>query len=381
MVTATLDTLLLDRDQIEQVSEWVLNGSGILVLTQEQTGCGVSTMLSLLLDKLQDRVHAIDVVDAGTSRMSVLGQKKVIVLDPFESIIMDQTVGKKIPDLIANPRIPILIAGFKRRITISKLDDMLKKCKSAPVTRLCMRAITDEAAVKYIESLGCQDPATTWTQSGHDMRHAVLSLRASHLKEQLPDGIEGLRAILEGGEGRSYADMVRIIEHDPTIMLDGLYENYINATADIHAASNVMDTICAAEIFAARRYASTCDDMQPEVYGTLAGLGFSGLRLQKPIATFGTFWARENHRHSKKALVRRVDLSGATPEDLPYIREMLYTDPGAQAPRLADMYGEKALWDITRLWSRSARAEKYTSSRHAALIEPSDHPPKRQKKS
>lgn len=376
----TLGTLLLDREQIDQVRDWLLNGMGILVLTQEQTGCGVSTMISLLLEQLQDKIHTVQVVDAGVGRMSVLGQKKVIVVDPFESAIMDQTTSKKIPDLLANPKLPILIAGFKRRIAISKLDDMVKKCKSAPILRLCMRAITDEAAVGYLASLGCKEPQNTWSQSGHDLRHAVLSLCSSHLKEQLPDGIDGLRTVLEGGEERSYADMVRVIEHDPTIMLDGLFENYIHATSDIHTVSNVMDTIGTAEIFAAQRYTSTCHDMQQEVYGTLAGLGFSGLKLKKPIETFGTFWARENHHHSKKALMRRVRVSGTHADNLPYIRDMLYANPETQAPRLANIYGDKAVWDITRLWSRTARAQKYTSSRHAALIEPSSHPPKRQKK-
>jgi hypothetical protein len=373
-----LDQLLLDGEQIREVREWLLNGSGILVITQEQTGCGVSTMTRLLLESLSDKVHGVDVVDHGASRLSVTGQKKVLILDPFETYLMDQTASKKIPELVTNPKIPTLISGFKRRVTFSKLDDMLKK-SNAPITRLCMRAIPDESAVEYLKSIGCTAPKEAWTDSGRDLRHAVLSLRASHVKEQLPDGIDALRTILEGNCQRSYAEVVRVIEHDPTIMLDGLYENYINASTDIHTLSDAMDTICAAEIFASRRYAGTCTDMQPELYGTLAGLAYSGLRLTKRIETFGTFWARENHRHSKKNTLRKVGFSGAGSEELPFIRNMLYADPETQAPRFAQMYGEKILWDITRLWSQSARAEKYTASRHAAFLQ-SDHSPKHRKK-
>ena len=377
----TLDDLLLDRDQIQQVREWLLHGTGIMVLTQEQTGCGASSMVALLLDELQDRVHAIESVDAGAGRMSVLGQRKVILLDPLETVLGDQTLSKKLPDLIATPRVPILIAGFKRRITVSKLDDLLKKCKSAPVTRLRLRGIPDTIAHAHLAALGCADPKHVWTKSGHDLRHAVLSLRSSHLKEHLPDGTEGLRAVLEGCEGRSYADMVRIVENDPTIMLDGLFENYINAVPDIQAAADVLETLGTAEIFAAQRYAGT-DDIQPEVYGTLAGIGFlnGGMTLNKPIEKFGTYWARENHRHTKKNLARGVSMSGAHPDDLPYIREMLYANPDAQAPRLAALYGEKQVWDMTRLWTQSARAVKYTSSRHASASG-SVRSPKRQKTS
>jgi len=377
MDLVTLNDLLLDREAVEKVRDWLLHGSGVMVLTQEQTGCGVSTMISLLLDQLQDRVHAIDTTDTGTA-MSVLGQKKVIVLDPFEAVLGDQTMSKHLATLLTSPKIPILIAGFKRRITISKLEDMLKRCKST-VTRLTVRGIRDDAAHAYLASLGCKDARGVWERSDRDLRHAVLSLRSSHMKEHLPDGIDGLRAVLEGAGDRTYADMVRVVENDPTIMLDGLFENYIGATPDIHVTSTVMDTICAAEIFAAQKYASTCHDMQPELYGTLAGLGFMNLKLRKPIEKYGTYWARENHRHTKKALCRRIAISGAHAEDLPFIRNMLYADPESQAPKLATLYGEKELWDITRLWTQTARAAQYTSSRHASLIAP-DHPPKRQKK-
>jgi hypothetical protein len=380
----TFDDLLLDRDQIAEVKDWLLHGEGICVLTQEQTGCGVSTMISMLLKTLEDRVHPITCVEHGTNTMSVLGQKKVMVLDPLECVLMDQSVSRKVPALLADPKIPILIAGFKRRISIAKLEDMLKKCKSVPIKRLHIEGIRDEDAHRFLASKGCTNPEHVWKESDHDLRHSLMSIQSASIKERLPDGIDGLRELLEGSSTRTYREMVRVIEHDPTIMLDGLYENYIHGIpssgGDMRICDNVLDAIGLSDIFAANRFTSTCYDMQPEVYGTLAGIGYMGLRLRKKIETFGTMWARENHRHSKQALLRKVSLAGAHKDDLPFIRSMLYQNPETQAPRFAALYGDKALWDITRLWTRSAREMKYTSSRHASLLEGPAHPPAKRRK-
>jgi hypothetical protein len=370
----SVDDILINAESIDSIRTWLLHGDGICVVSQEQTGCGVSTLLTLLAETLSDSIDVLQTLDTGTtSTMTVLGQKKVLVIDPLETLLMaDQVASRALPSMLANPPVPILISGFQRRVSVAKLEDMLKKCKHKPITRIHIPPLQDERVYTFLASLGCQDPKAVWKESGGDLRHSIMSLGNTSIKDRLPDGAEGLHEILSGTSTRSYADMIRVIENDPTIMMDGLFENYVHGTNDPAVCGDVLDAISATDLFHTHQYNTTVHDMVDDIYGVLAGIAYMGIRLNKPIHTFGTVWARENHKYSKVALMKKIMRENASmvPENLPHMRRMIYTDPERQVPRLAASYGDKSIWNVTRLWPQSARLEKYTTSKHASLLQP-----------
>jgi hypothetical protein len=371
----SVDDILINAESIDSIRTWLLHGDGICVISQEQTGCGVSTLLTLLTETLSDSIEVLHTLDTGTtSKMTVLGQKKVLVIDPLETLLMaDQVASRALPSLLANPPVPILIAGFQRRVSFAKLEDMLKKCKHKSITRIHIPPLQSDRVCTYLASLGCSDPQAVWKESGGDLRHSIMSLGNTSIKDRLPDGAEGLHEILSGTSTRSYADLIRVIENDPTIMMDGLFENYVHGTNDPVVCSEVLDAISATDLFHTHQYTTTVHDMTDDIYGVLAGIGYMGIRLNKPIHTFGTVWARENHKYSKVALLKKIMRENApfmNMENIPHMRHMIYTDPEGQVPRLASSYGDKSIWNVTRLWPQSARLEKYTTSKHASLLQP-----------
>jgi hypothetical protein len=364
----SLDTLLLDPDFIENVVSWIKTAhEGVLLIHQSQVGAGVTTMLDLLEEQIQT-VSFLHTLDIGSGKINVIGQRKILVLDPFDCDIVDATRMKKIQTIIDGRLAPIIIAGFHRRGTLAKLSTILKK---SIVTDIRVPKIDDTRAVEYLQTLGHPDATTAWKRSGGDLRSCIESLSIGDVRERLPDGVDALRTLLSTPD-RPFSDMCRVAEGDSTIMIDGMFENYIHAVDndDLVSVSNALEIIEKCDGLQTLMYRYPNIEVHDQIAALVAGVSSTcNVNSTKPIEKYGTVWARRNHAIVKAGVQKSVSMEGLHPDTIPFIRDMLFRGGDRAVQTLQDIHPD-TLWKITTLWPRGQKKALYTKKKHQQKFSP-----------
>ena len=353
--------VLLDRGFVDAVEQWMLTAtSGVLVIEQSQTGCGVSRLLDVLQEEHARHVAWVS-MGHHACRRTVLGQKKIMLIDPPDSVIVDAAKSVQFAQLVQTPSIPMIIAGFKRRSVVAKLGAMLKK-SSGTVTHLTVPPIPDDDAVNFLVSVAAEkgvegvDVRHAWSTT-HDLRHCLRALdgKGSELREILPDGVQGLLALLQQSDALSFRDRCRIAEGDPSIMVDGIFENYVHGVStNLEDAVGVLDMLSTCDHLQAFAYAQPSFDPAPLTAALVAGTSACNVDVRKDIKTFGTLWARANHQKVKRKLLKELpfDMNGV--EATAYVRQMALSSPD-QLRRMVSLFGQDQVWAVTRLWTKSGK--------------------------
>jgi len=342
----------LDDAFVAKVEAWLCTSSnGVLVLTQTQTGCGVTHMLQTLQTR-HDSIFTFVTCQVHPSRKTVLCQQKVVLLDPPDADFADPAKLAVLANVITSPDIPVVIAGFKRRSVIAKLNGLLRK-STGPVVRLDVPPISDETAVNVLRRRANElnvhfDAEKAWKQT-HDLRHCMESMAAgTDVREILPDGTDGLHAIMQQSS-RSFEERCRIAEGDSTIMIDGAFENYVHGIHNIDDASGIMDALALADHLETLSFANPTFDPSALSAALAAGMAVHNVHLTRKIQTFKTVWARTNHRFVKHKQLMKLAQHGIDVDSAAFIRSMATASPDNMRAMAREL-GENDLWTIMKLW-------------------------------
>lgn len=377
--------LVLDPRHVDTVAQWMdtCRPGDVLVLTNDSPGCGITTMLETLERENAAVTYVMDCSGFGTR--SVLGEKKILLIDPFDEYMVDQTKQKRAIQYVHTRDLPIIVAGIRRRVSKAKIDDAFGTVvKRKGVTYVHIETPSRERALRCLERHGVDNADRVWDASGGDFRHCIqsasmqqrtpsqretgctVSNTTQFVRDAVPDGIEALSTLLSTPT-QSYKDAVRMVDGDIHLLLDGVYENYTKGITSLDTAGEILDVLERCDTFQNYIYHDPSSEY-PEIAGILAGIEFVPCCVTTPITKHGTIWAKENHRYTKAKLMRTMKSRGIDIETAGHIRSMVCRDPRVQAHRLAKAYGSQVVWNATRLWMKSAAAAGYTKKLHEDVI-------------
>jgi len=312
----------------------------------------------------------------GSGVQTVLGQKKIIVIDPLDEYIADQTRQKHVSSIMTGRPVPLIITGIRRRVSRAKIDDAFETVvKRQGVTRLHIPTPEASKAVALLTSLGVRDAERVWYASRCDFRHCLVSNISSddadtdvtmNVKSTFPDGLEALTCLLSEPQ-HSFPEAVRMADGDINLLIDGVFENYTHGTESFDTISDILDALTVVDTMQAYVYHDPSSEF-PEIAGILGGIEFLPCRVTTTIKKHGTVWAKENHKYTKAKLMRYIKSQGIDHETVAWIRDMVCRDAASSTPRLVEAYGSKTVWNATRLWMKSASRASYTKARHEGLV-------------
>jgi hypothetical protein len=373
------DRLVIAEADVATVADWVdhCRQGDVLVITSDGPGIGVSTMLATIERETPSIAYVDDAPD-GDSRQTVLGQKKILLIDPLDEYMVEQSKQKRVTRHLETRPLPIIVAGIRRRVSKAKVDDMSRTvAKRQGVTTIHIATPPRERALEALRQCGVETPETFWDASGGDFRHCLEAWSmskigegdtpSSFVRDGIPDGIEALTTLLSTPT-QSFPDAVRMADGDINLLVDGVFENYLDGIESVDQSHDILDILHMCDAMQYHVYHDPSSEF-PEIGGLLAGVEFLPCRVTKRITKHGTIWANENHRYTKAKLIRYLGIRGIDYATAASIRGMVCQDQHTQAPRLAAAYGDQVVWNATRLWMKSAAAVGYTKTRHAALTQ------------
>lgn len=343
---------LLDRDTVDALRAHLAGASGVTIVRSACPGVGVSTLLECLLGELDfEVVHVATALpklkalltDACTSSVSVTMRRKIILLDPIDSIIADVSAAMDLADFSKRPRrVPVLIAGCRQRSSHTRVDDMFGK-KSATFH---FPALADDVAVaRLLELSPTGDVRSVWARAQGDFRSACnalgILLGASATKDEVCDGVDAIARILGGVSMR---DAMRVQGGDTSMVSSGVFENYHAMRPTVHQAAQIADLFSKADAVDEMIYGKQRWDLT-EYYAALTAGGpavvLSSARAPPAvpvIAKYGTVWSRSNNQRTKEKAIRAVRMQlaengcgGMDVGDLALVRAMV-----AQCSRRGD---------------------------------------------
>jgi len=382
--------LLIDASDVERVTVWLreCTRGDILVITSESSGCGVSTMIRSLESSLSNEIAFFTDEPFGYGLRTILGQKKIILIDPLDEYMADQAKQMKVSSIFDTRPLPIVVTGIRRRVSRAKIDDIFGTVsKRKGVTKLHIPAPPRELAFRILSRLGVQDPGPAWDASKGDFRHCLSTLMmpdtdqrtsVQFVRDSIPDGIPALSKLLAPpGEEITYSDTVRMVDSDINLIMDGVFENYTDGVdqTDFETIEKVLDSLDVCDRLQTSVYSDPSSEY-PEISGSLSGVQWMRCHVTTPITKHGTVWAKENHKYTKMKLRKYLTTQGIHPDTIDTIRRIACqrddtisdrpTFPNSK--RLIQAYGSKAVWNATRLWIKTATAAGYTKTRHEDSI-------------
>lgn len=373
------DRLVTAERDVAKVADWVqgCRKGDVLVITSDGPGIGVSTMLATIERDTPSIAYVDDTLD-GDSVRTVLGQKKILVIDPLDEFMAEQSKQKRVTRYLDTRPLPIIVTGIRRRVSKAKVDDMSRTvAKRRGVTKIHIETPSRDRALDALRHYGVENPEAIWDASGGDFRHCIEAWSMAKIgpapaddlfvRESIPDGIQALATLLSE-PSQSYPDAVRMADGDINLIVDGIFENYLDGIDSVDASSDILEILQACDAMQYHVYHDPSSEF-PEMGGVLAGVEFLPCCVTKTITKHGTIWANENHRYTKAKLIRHLQMRGIDFTTAAAIRGMVCQDQYTQAPRLANAYGHETVWNATRLWMKSAVGASYTKARHAALTQ------------
>jgi hypothetical protein len=371
--------LVIDRRHVDTVAAWMgtCRPGDVLVLSNTSPGCGVTTMLETLERESPSITFVTN--SSGYGTMTVLGEKKILLIDPFDEYMVDQTKQKRALEYLHTRDLPIIVAGIRRRVSKAKIDDAFGTvAKRHGLTKVHIETPNRSRAIECLERLGIEHAGSVWDASGGDFRHCIESASMQQraattpstqfVRDTIPDGIEALQQLLSTPR-HTYKDAVRMADGDINLFLDGVYENYHTGITSLDTAGDILDVLARCDTLQNYIYHDPSSEF-PEIAGLLAGVEFLPCCVTKKITKHGTIWAKENHRYTKLKLVRTIKSRGIDVETASYIRAMVCQNPREHGYRLAKAYGPQVVWNATRLWMKRAAAAGYTKKLHEDVTRP-----------
>lgn len=383
--------LLLDSDKMNDFLAWTKDAKrgNICILKAASAGCGVSTMIRLILEEL--RCEPI-IVTTGVQRLrdflrdtcdslytAIERKKKVVVLDPVDALFADQTAAGDILEFLkteGSRSVPIVCAGFLQRASLARMLDVIdpKKC-----TSVSFPIIEKQRAVEYLSVHYGSTPIdrieTVWDSACGDLRACLsaLDMETDQVKDIVCDGAEAIQKVLFE-PGVTLTDAVRMHDGDAQLMTMGIFENYHLAEPGLDQAVAVTDAFSMADIVDERMYGNQ-EWCLGDFYAALTA-GVPAVCLPKtvgmrPVEKFGSVWSRGNNQRSKEKSLRHINLVGHENSrqplgaaDLSVVRSMfLHCSKNAKY----DMFSQLAegLDDATVLSIMRLFKTKYTQTDHS----------------
>lgn len=374
------DRLVIAESDVATVADWVIGcrKGDVLVITGDGPGIGVSTMLSTIEHETPSIAYVTDAPDSDSVR-TVLGQKKILIIDPLDEYMAEQSKQKRVTRYLDTRPLPIIVTGIRRRVSKAKVDDISRTvAKRRGVTTVHISTPPRDRAIDALKRCGVEDAGALWDASGGDFRHCLeawsMSQVGNHdasatpfVRDMIPDGLDALTTLLSA-PSQSYPDAVRMADGDISLLVDGIFENYLSGIESVHASSDILQILQMCDTMQCHVYHDPSSEF-PEIGGLLAGVEFLPCCVATRLTKHGTIWANENHRYTKAKLIRYLGIRGIDYTTAAAIRGMVCHDQRAHAPRFADAYGDQVVWNATRLWMKTAAGAGYTKSRHAALTQ------------
>lgn len=362
---------------VETVGRWVDEASsGILCIEATQVGCGVTTMLELLEQTKPGVAFVRCPVDTVGAR-NVIGQKNIVVIDDLDSFSTYDF--QRVATCIERCDVPIILAGWHRRCTQSKIQALLKQKHGKRVITVRPPVLTPDVVVPYLASIGHPDPGRAWKTTRGDLRACILSIATGDAIERFPDGVDGLKELLSAPSETNpltYDERVRMVSGDPTLFMNGVFENYPGCVdkTDIGACSRILDSLAHCDFLETAMYKSPAVDLYGYITGIVGAVPSTTNTLSpsKPIETHGTVWARYNHYATKRKTVQSIARAGIQFDDIAYVSDMAMTtsERGETARESSSLSGidPAVVWSCTTLNQRAAKRRRYTRTKHRAVF-------------
>jgi len=387
--------LVLDPDRVDAFAAWLRRaGSGdVMIVRTQAPGCGVSTMLRVVAAELD--VELIEVApgaqktkafltDASAAKVTVDMRKKVLVFDPMDTLLSDQTTAVDVLEFLRHrSKVPVVCSGFLQRSSLAKVSDALGK--ATVVTTLTFPKIDDARAVTRLQTIAARehkacDVRAAWEASRGDFRAALASVRmdlANSVKDSVCDGVDAIHTALYSSD-LSLREAMHLQDGDVNMVSMGVFENYpLVLTQDIEACATVADDYSCADVVDEYMYNSQAWELSGAYAALTTGAAALHIRPTKKIeiTKFGSVWSRSNNQRSKEkqavAVVHQMTEARGNRvpvEDLAYVRVMIRTMCDAQrfeeAADLARGCGlnAAAVLSVMRLFKT-----KYSQAEHSRI--------------
>lgn len=363
--------VLLAHEQKECVKQWMEGCThGMLVISAAQRGCGVTTLLECFVRELGlDAIWIHQPIrgarafleDATRGRRTALGQKKVLILDPFDAICTEATCAADIQEYLKKglSRVPVIVAGHHLRVNRSKVTDITKKLDARAVTWVEFPPLDVH---KVLALLG-PSAASLWESTGGDLRNCLQSQRFGDLravKDDRVDGFDAIARIVHAEPSLGLRDAARLVEGDANMIAGGVFENY-PTWSSLASCERVSDAMSVADIFEKAMYTKNAWGLSGPHSACIAAVTLEPRAKKLAMEKYGTVWSRENNKKTKEKSLQKV---GMTAQEVALIRTILVAAVARgdveTVRRFAAQYGgADTVLAIMRLWKT-----KYTLAMH-----------------
>lgn len=387
------DTTLLDHSRVNDVREWLTRASkgDILLLRTQTSGCGLTSMLTVLLAETQCEQVALKntstriktlIEDAGMTLYTALERKKkIIVFDPIDALFAGEPMASSdILSVLEDPPLPVICMGFLQRSSLARILDTLNK--KIPYTMIEFPHIRDDVAMTALTTLFPNTEKdivlTVWKNAHGDFRAAKSALQMGderNMKDIVCDGLDALKKILFSS-GIQLRDCIQYHHGDPQMLTMGVFENYHLTNPAIDVCSIVSDSFSKANIVEERIFGN--QEFQLSDFHASLSVGYAAAYLPKtdkppPIHKVGSLWSRANNQRSKEKTVQAIAFAmlsnGWTPlhaPDIAYVRGLILqyvkTDKYKEIISILGNLDDAIILHIMRLFKTS-----YSQSQHSKL--------------
>lgn len=317
-------SVLLDEDLVLKFRNWLgtAKPGSVAILTCDAGGSGIST---LIVNSIADlHIEAVYVaqptralksflVDSSSSSRTVTGARKILVVDPVDSVISDPTSSADFAEFMKSgkSRVPIVLAGIRQRSSLAKIRDVVKP-KIYDILDIQFPQIEDSTATTELVRLFPQharDIDGIWARSNGDFSTATKNLAAgfSGEKDHIIDGTRAISKLLF--ESVNLFDAQRIIEGDSTVIASGIFENYALTGQDIDVAAHIADTFSGTDLIDETMFANQRFELV-DIYNTIsAGAGAVLAAPSRPfqIVKYGSLWSKNSNIQTKKKSMRAIN--------------------------------------------------------------------------
>lgn len=354
------------------------NAADGLCVVSAPPGSGLTTLIDAIArENMIDPIRIYqpirgvkDVLEsASRNTRSPLGHKKCIIIDPFDAVLSEASCATVVTDFLKRgPRnaIPVLIAGFRQRVSTVKVEDIVKKYPAHRVLRVCFPPLESETVIRYI---GGGDAARhAWEASNHDLRNCIQALHFGqhNVKDVQCDGFDAITHIVLSKPRASLRDAMRLVEADSSMIAGGIFENY-TTWSTLESCVRTSENMSVADVFGEAVYVKGAWDLVNHHVACIAGACVDTPSTRSGTAAhlskYGTVWSRGNNQRTKEKVARTLHMPVT---DVAFFRGIVHSavanDDMVTVHRVMESYGPEKVLAIMRLWSKSHH--KYTISMH-----------------
>lgn len=327
----------------EDLRAWLTDGENDIGFVAGVSGSGVTTLVSTMLDECKnvDPYHINHssknftelLEDSTLVSRSIRGRVIIAVVDGFDSTSGDKRIiGILSEHATKSKKHKLVVIGHAQKKSSS--NEFAKKWKqfsfAAPGEEIIMRKLHDISNGRLSEITLAK---IMRANPDGDIRSCINSIEMQlkgprdgivDSKDSFIDGIDGISYMFENGS-MSLTEAVKIYEKDPSMIRNGIFENFLNFFSSIDVVARISDAISAGDSLYGNEYCN--DHTLPEFVFSCGGTKIAVKTKKGRIEKFGTLWSKVNNMRMNAKKIRGIREFLPIPvEDMDIIRDILRDD-------------------------------------------------------